>query len=681
MNSIYFGQEMLSEFRLAVIPFGDKEITAPLLQKAVTANENLKSMGYTLPPDDLVRLAASPALDDFWEHFQMLTGRVAAIPMYPDFPIQVMEISRARFRFDQMIHYFSTYGLEALTGMQIPRGWLPDAEETEKTVSDRRLLEARVIRLVSEEEQYLLCAKKILEKRERVTDKERRLLRTAIPMIPADDLAGLKIPFKENLMTVFYEIFRNDKNPQRFAQLHALCSHSGDVLKCMDYTLTRECYHFRTSQKRLLTKLLESYPAVDFRTNLILSGKKGDRNKLLLDFISFGSLARSAEHKKAAADLRNGSLHSWESQAKYLLDFDKANALDFIAGHPGNMVRMLAWLIRLGYPAETLEHYLLEKAEGLNPQTLITILTKFGKETEEEEWTVEEQQKQYEREQVFRIVKDLLENYLEKKATVLDGKKVYPAPDICDPEHSVLKFNDRSEEGGYVRSGLAYRIPDGVNRLRFFIYWNDEKRVDCDLHASAVDEEGEMIRIGWNSDYCSGGLVHSGDITHSDAAEYIDVDMEKFRGKISLNVNLYSGYDSFGEIRECFCGMMAVESIGRDIKLYNAENCFFQHFLTGKARILQYGFVDTVNRCLVFVGSEPDDSNRRSHTSLIAPEKWYARTRNPYSAFSLKTFLDMLFAARKVVIADDPESADLILVTGKPSSDREISLIDNNFFL
>ena len=102
------------------------------------------------------------------------------------------------------------------------------------------------------------------------------------------------------------------------------------------------------------------------------------------------------------------------------------------------------------------------------------------------------------------------------------------------------------------------------------------------------------------------------------------------------------------------------------------SHCFFAAeeltFLTGKARTLQYGFVDAANRCLVFEGSRQDGA-------------WYGRCQNPYSAFSLKAYLDMLFEIRQVRVMDDPEAADLILVMGKPSSDREISLIDKNFFL
>ena len=62
---------------------------------------------------------------------------------------------------------------------------------------------------------------------------------------------------------------RNDIDNYHF------CQHTGDVWKCIDYVLkSRENYHLRTSEKRILVKVLESYDIKDFRANLILSNKK-----------------------------------------------------------------------------------------------------------------------------------------------------------------------------------------------------------------------------------------------------------------------------------------------------------------------------------------------------------------------------------------------------------------------
>ena len=78
---------------------------------AMTVNEELRNLGYTLKPADIFRLARSRSLDGFAGNFRSLLPSVSAQPMYPDFPEQVMKMEEAEFRMHQMIHYFSTYGL------------------------------------------------------------------------------------------------------------------------------------------------------------------------------------------------------------------------------------------------------------------------------------------------------------------------------------------------------------------------------------------------------------------------------------------------------------------------------------------------------------------------------------------------------------------------------------------
>ena len=53
---------LLDELRLVVYEKGDAPLTEALLTKAVTLNENLKALGYTLSPADIAALAVSPSL-------------------------------------------------------------------------------------------------------------------------------------------------------------------------------------------------------------------------------------------------------------------------------------------------------------------------------------------------------------------------------------------------------------------------------------------------------------------------------------------------------------------------------------------------------------------------------------------------------------------------------------------
>lgn len=137
-----------------------------------------------------------------------------------------------------MVHYFSTYGMEALFGIEVPQGWLPPVEETAKTEPDKTLLDAKAIELIDESQISMEILTRILSKRERMTNKEKVLVSAFVGEALPEDLAQLNIPFKQNMLDVFHAILMSgSKYTQEL--LHNICKHCGDVLKCMDYSLTR----------------------------------------------------------------------------------------------------------------------------------------------------------------------------------------------------------------------------------------------------------------------------------------------------------------------------------------------------------------------------------------------------------------------------------------------------------
>ena len=663
-----FNQLLFTELRLVCISDNTTELCDSALVKTMTVNEELLQLGYTLSPRDIVRLSKTLGVDFFVQRVKGYIGDVKAKPMYPDFPSQVMALDEAVFRFHQLVHYMSTYGIEEFTGAKVTRGWLPEMQDTEKTVSDKTLLSAKVISLVDVKDEYILPYRKILSKTERMDNKEKLIVLECLNHLTAEQLAGVKIPFKQNMLYVFNSIFTAKEltSDDKLVFLHSICQHTGDVWKCMDYALTRAKFHFKTSQKHLIVKLLESYPVNDFKTNLILSNKKAERTLLMLQYVDFNEYSRKKEFTDAVAAFRNGELHSWESRAKFLVESRSPEALDYYAQRPGMMLRSITYLIRNDYKTDEILARLAPYAASLKPQTLISLMSFFSRP--ESAW---QDDRYYEAQCVIEVLSPLLIDRLRANETVLRDKKIYIDMPEYDLDQSSIRVTDNSSEGGYIRSGLAYKIPEGVDRLRFFVYWNDEQRVDVDLHGSAVDVNGEHIYIGWNADYKSGALVFSGDITHSDAAEYIDIDLIAAKDTVdtvSANIHLYSGYNTFGEIDECFVGAMAVSKTGEDVKLYDPKNCFFTHYLTGKYRKINYGYVDVQNRVIVFDGVV--DNNKGYYGSIV---------RN--NAFSLNSYLDVLFRSQGSQAVTSADEAELILVMGKPTKDNEISLIDNNFFM
>ena len=662
-----YDQLLFSELRLAAVTAGEAELSEEALVKAMTVNEELLNLGYTLSPADVVKLSRSADADGFVSRVREYIGEVKAKPMYPDFPGQVMELDEAVFRFHQLLHYLSTYGIEDITGMKVTRGWLPEMQDTEKTESDEALLSAKVLALIDASEKYAVPYGKILTKTERMTDKEQLIIAECCKNLTAEQLTSVTVTFKQNLLPVFNTLFTSELSREdKLACLHNICQHTGDVWKCMDYSLTRAGFHFRTSQKRLIVKLLESYSLEDFKGNLVLSNKKAERTLLMLKYIDFNEYTRKEGFRQAVAMLREGRIRSWESGVKFLVGRKMPEALDVYAERPGMMLRHLTYLMRSGYKAEDIFDKLFPEAEQLKTQTVVSLLNFFSRSDFEQAGSERLEEAHVIRNMMFPI----LGRRLSANETPLKGKKVYIDMPDFDLEQSSIRIGDKSSEGGYIRSGLAYRIPEAVKRIRFFVYWNDEERVDVDLHGTALRPDGERLNVGWNSNYKNGMMVFSGDITHSDAAEYIDIDLEAAAGEVdtvSVNINLFSGYPTFREVDVCFVGAMAVEKTGADIQLYDPKNCFFVHYLTGDYRKINYGYVDVKNRVIVFDGLENSD---RSYYSEMVRD----------NGFTAKEYLDILFKSQGAEAVSSKEEAEAVLIMGKPSAENEISLIDNNFF-
>ena len=210
-----------------------------------------------------------------------------------------------------------------------------------------------------------------------------------------------------------------------------------------------------------------------------------------------------------------------------------------------------------------------------------------------------------------------------------------------------------------------------VSRLKILIV-SDSHGINGPLKAAILKENPDMLHwfhVGWNSEFRESGVCHSGDITHSDAAEYIDIDLCAPLRFITLNVDLFSGQSDFRNIDECFVGLMAVNRFRQNVKLYDPANCFFTHELKQETRFLNYGYIDVRERFVRFVG-KPFSRDFVSH-----PEQ------DPDTSFYVQNYLDILIKAQKASYVDSPEMADVILTVGKSTLPNSICLIDNNFFL
>lgn len=642
---------LLSQYRMAVYDDTEMSLTHDNLIKAITLNENLLSLGYTLTAKDIITIASSPSLDTFYLSIKSIIPDIKAKPMYPNFPKQVMEMDEATYRFHQMCHYFSTYGIESMLPVEVLKGWLPEVEDAKKVEEDDTLLKAKVLRLLPCKSQYKTPYTIIVSKTERMTEVEKEIVKQASTHIPLKTLQETPIPFKENLLELSWILF-NTLDKKTFQDtLSKICKHTGDVLKVIEYIYKRNHYHFKTSQKRMFAQVIERFSPEDLEINMMLSWKKREDVINILQGLDYQCYSRSLPHLHAVKKLRNKELQSWNGKVDALLKAKDKNAVSFIGNRPGMLLRMVAWLLRLGYSKDDIKKELLSHADELSMPTLVTVLTYFGGQEEVENG-----------QDVYDILYDVLAKRLQSIKTPLQNLKVYVDEGEISMKDSIIECNDKSGEGGYLRSGLAIKIPEDVDRMRFFVYWNDKHRVDVDLHANVIDNDGNDIHVGWNGYYNKSGIVMSGDITHSDAAEFIDIDLKANILNVETYVNLFDGKRNFKEIDEFFVGMMAVKKLGEDVKLYNPKNCFFIHHLRQPLRNLIYGKIDVERRLLVFNGKDKV-------------------SRLEQSRFNLEAYVDMLCMSQGCERVQNKENANVILTVEKTEGDKNVSLLDNNFFI
>lgn len=662
-------KKMISTFRTLVVEKERENITDESMLRAMTVNAELNALGYTLKPIGIIALAKAD-MSRIVVDFKDAIGEVKAKPMYPNFPMQVMEMEEAEFRLHQLLHYFSTYGVEKMLGVDVEKGWLPKVENTEKVKEDDTLLSLKVLDVIYTDEQSDYVITKLARKNERFTLEEMTLFEEATKDASHEVLISMNVEFKENLVPVFKMIFEGNREDKKEI-LVGLCQHTGDVMKCARPLLEarHDSKHFNTSEKRLLVKVFEAFPIADFKANLILSNSKAEDAKILIQYLDYNTFSRSKAHKKAVAKLRNNQLRSWEGKAKALISEENEDALTFIGERPGMMVRMLTILLRAGYDAEKIAEILVEKGEALSTQTLVSLLTHFGeKNAKRFDDTLHDKK---EANAVFEIVRKALISNLACKETPIRDQKVYLDNGNINLELSRLECNIKSPESGYLASGLAINILEDIKRLRFFLYWNDKERTDLDLHTFAITTEGEGVHIGWNGEYNNHNIVYSGDITHSDAAEYVDVDLTSDIEQVKTDIDVYyagSKECKMKNIDTVFVGMMAVKKLGEDVKLYDPKNCFFSHFLKGDEKTIEYGFIDVPHRVLVFTGKPKTTYGMKGKMELE-------------NRFNLKAYLDLLLASQHAVFVENEEDADVILTMEKSTKENAISLIDENFYL
>ena len=673
-----FHKLLLSELRVLESPNNSKKQISNFnkqLELALIDNENLKALGYQLTEEGIIKLAVdykgNPNMKPLYKKVMELEPSIEVSPMYPNFPIEVLEMDELEYRTNQLLHYVLTYGAEELLGIEVKKGWLPKNSDIMEREKDVQVVDLKTLDYLSPLAVDELVINDLIGKKERLLPRE---LELAKEVMLRTNLIIKEVPFKENIGMIFGDILLTGTLEERrktFDTLKVVVKHPGDVLDLMEYMVVKNRYkHFKTNVKRGLVELIEQFPIETIEENLTSNrwsktfrGKKGkprtiNRNVALIDYLSYNKFSKNADVKLLVNKLKNGKLLSWNQRLER--EYAKENyeeVIRLLSQRPGMMFRQINRLVKLGVDVDKISSIMKENAGDLKTQTIVSAINNYKGEAV-----------------VDKVFLNTLVCNLKSKdlKETFENKKVYIDEKNVDFSRSKIEITDKFEEGGYITNGMAIRVPEKAKFLRFFTYWNDDERIDIDLHGVAVESDGEISHVGWNADFRNESLVHSGDITHSNAAEYIDLDIDNAKKggvrKVQFNINSYTGVP-FNKIETVFTGLMALSGMGQETDLFDPKNVLFRHDLKNKSMSVDYGIIDLENNFIYIIG-EKSDRHNDTNIDEVSNVK-----------LNIKEYLNFLILSQGGEITDDKSESDLTLGLEKLDEENYVSLIDNNFFM
>ena len=656
-------------------------ISQDSIKLALVDQENVRALGYNLKNESVAKLAAdyesNPNMTPLYKYIQEYTPEIKASPMYPNFPAQVKNMSELEFRVNQFLHYASTYGIESVFGIEVKTGFSPKTEEIIVRLEDEQLIALKTLDYMSEIDAVKLVIENLIGRKERLENRNLELAKIVVSM--KNRPAIQEIPFKENIVALFSETLLKGSVEEVYSaecELKNILKHPGDVLDLVERTVVLNKYkHLRTTTKRVFVNLLENFTADALEENLASNrwssaflGKNKkrrsrNRNISLIDYLSISRFARKQSTLDLVSALKNGELISWNQNLESVMKEDIMKAAEIAKQRPGIYFRMVNRFAKLGLDVGTLKNHMLEVGGDLKTQSIVSTLNRYDGSRNEDKSIADGVREAF--------LNALVANLSNKKIEAIAGKKVFIDSSQFDLDASRIELNDKSVEGGYIQSGLAIKIPEEVETMRFFTYWNDKKRVDIDLHSSFLRKDGSQGHIGYYGSYNTEGFAFSGDITHSDAAEYVDMNfkeaIEDGVAAIQFNINSFTR-QPFKDIDTVFTGMMAIGKLDEKVELYSPKNCFFSHELKNEETSLNYAYIDIEKRILFIIGTAETGLN---DLNLEAQER----------KLSVQSYLNILLATQKATMVTNVEDADVVLGIEKSDDKNYYSLIDENFFM
>ncbi|MDE7200829.1 MAG: TerD family protein [Lachnospiraceae bacterium] len=669
--------------------------TNPNNQYIITIMKNIEALGYTFSKAlfEVLQTLNKEELQKFYlELVPMLKKLVGADvvykPMYPDFPVSVMEADYIDLFVNAMVHYWSAGTL------------YPNEEKNERLP----LFDKTKIKVID-----LGCKEDIQNIFNNLCQSK-----TSISQTDQEDLEWIfknmqvtfpdEVPLKENAALIGKLYLENDplataKDIQKYFKtatdvLRLITAMSDGDISLAANTKFRS---FRRKERRILLELLQGCGAIE-----------EDMLRYKNKWIRIGERLHPTEYSEAQFGkvitafnkLRNGiKIETFAGKVTKAIETeDYRSALMLLKKRPGELARKLDHLLRNADDKNSVINTFKDVASEASTPVLLQVKEHFAHRNEKLESrvffpkgnlarchcienTLSDIDEKY-CDAVVKICEDaLIENYKSKDFL----GKVYLSDEL---KRYIVPFSQRSASKTLktIVRGSKLPIDSTTKAMRAFIWWtnmgknkgngrHDKGRVDLDLSAALFDENWNYmehvsytcLRTDRYNACHSGDIINGGPVNGDGASEFLDVDIESVvrhgARYIVYQVYSYTG-QKFSDMPHAMFGWMSREDVNSG-EIYEPKTVEQKMDLASQSIVCIPVIFDCVNREVIWCDmnlalngchSNHGGNNVESNLSGVAATCYSMVNMSKPNLYDL---IDLHIRARGLR-ADNKEDADVI---------------------
>ncbi|MDO7906207.1 cytoplasmic protein [Paenibacillus sp. JX-17] len=598
---------------------GSEQVSKAMLASAL---KNLEQLGYTFshPLLNTVRTLSREQFQSLYDQVMadlklMVGAHVVYQPMYPDFPMQVMEEDDAELYLNAIYHY-ATLDLPEFKSIQ--RQPLQDE------------VQLKIIDLGSEETFYQIIGQLMLAKGS-ISETDKRDIDEVIGFTEPEELEAMlpaEIPFKENAAFIAASLLKHGK--ANLVLLGRYFKTATDVLRLaaawsegdVSLAAVTRFRAFKRPERRLLLGLLEQ--CGEITEDMLRYKERWIRLGEILHPSEYaGRYPRAAE---AFDILRNNKpVTTFNSSVELAFQYHNVwTLLDLLVQRPGEFARRLDQLLRITEDTEYVVLAFGEVAGQVSTPVLLQVKEHFARRHERQElrvffpkgnaakaYAIPDTLPAINRNVCQDFVQLCEEILIQRFAELSPLGKVYVDERLKDYH---VPFAQRSASKALHTLVRGSRIPlQEGDTIRFFNWWKEGMvdgkptgRVDIDLSAVMYDHSWQYVEhISYTNLRSSNYLaVHSGDIVSAPqgACEFIDLHIPSILayGGRYIVASLHSFTEQpYCDLPECFTGWMMRKKPGSG-EIFEPATVANKIDVTADTQITIPVIIDLVERTVIW---------------------------------------------------------------------------------